>query len=68
LAKKQQANGRPPKLQLMCAPSEEPNVPSGSRRMKASLYGTRNIPAEGSDQLTDNQPTRLPARSDRRMA
>ena len=69
LTKKQQANAQPPKLQLMCGPSERANVPSGNRPMKASLYSTRNNPPEQSlDQLTDDQATRLPGRSDRRIA
>lgn len=69
LTKKQQANGQPPKLQLMCGPSERVNAPGGNRPMNASLYSTRNKATEESfDQFPDDQPTRLPGRSDRRIA
>jgi hypothetical protein len=69
LAKTQPVDARSPKLHLMCGPSETAGVAGVGSRSKTSLYGTRNIGADGCmDHSHEDHAARRAAHADRRIA
>ena len=66
IAKKKDADGRTPKLHLMCGPSEVGAATGLGSRPKASLFGTRSLAGEGP--VDHSHDDRRATQPDRRIA